>query len=144
MKKILPSFIFLLLLISSCSDDECPSNSISCGISGVVVANQTLNAIQTNNYQIQSVILTGNCLEVTISASGCNPDDWTMNIFSDTATFSTFPLQRFAKIEVNTNQDCLAAFQKTATFDLQPFQIEGQDSVIIVLEGWNTPINYQY
>jgi SAM-dependent MidA family methyltransferase len=144
MKKILPFLFFVSFLASSCSNDDCPSNSVSCGTNAILVANETLDAIQTNNYQIQSVTLSGNCLEVTIASSGCNADNWTMNLFSNTTFFDSFPLQRFAKIEVITNEACLAVLQKTVYFDLQPFQIEGQDSVTIMIEGWNTPVNYQY
>ncbi len=144
MKKILAFLFFVSLLASSCSDDDNANNAVSCGTDGILVANQTLDAIETNNYQIQNVVLSGNCLEVTISSSGCNAENWTMNLFSNTTFFDTFPLQRFAKIEVITNEACLAVLQKTKTFDLQPFQIEGQDSVTIMIEGWNTPLNYQY
>lgn len=144
MKKILPFLVILSLLISSCSDDDCPTNPVSCGINALIVGDQTLDAVQTNNYQIQDVVLSGNCLEITISSSGCDPNNWSMNLFSDNTFFDIFPLQRYAKVEVITNEACLAVFQKTVNFDLQPFQISGQDSVVIMIEGWNAPVNYQY
>ena len=144
MKKMLPFLFFVILLTSSCSNDDCTNNSISCGTTAILVANQTLDAVETNNYEILNVVLSGNCLEITISASGCNSENWSMNLFSNTTFFDSFPLQRYAKIEVITNDACLDVLKKTLTFDLQPYQIEGQDSVIIMIEGWNTPINYQY
>lgn len=144
MKITLPFLLFLCLLLSSCSNDDAPNDTISCGTSAVIVGNQTFEAIETNNYSIQDIVLNENCLEITISSSGCSPENWNMNLFSNTTFFDTFPLQRSAKIEVITNEACLAVFQKTLNFDLQPFQLEGQDAVIIFIEGWNTPINYQY
>lgn len=144
MKKILPLLVILSLLMSSCSDDDCPTNPVSCGTNALIVGDQTLDAVQTNNYQIQDVVLSGNCLEITISSSGCDPNNWSMNLFSANTFFDIFPLQRYAKVEVITNEACLAVFQKAVNFDLQPFQIAGQESVTIMIEGWNTPINYQY
>ena len=45
---------------------------------------------------------------------------------------------------VINNQECLAVFQKTKSFDLTPFRIEGQNSVPLNIEGWNEQVIYEY
>jgi hypothetical protein len=144
MKKLFTVLLIASLFLSCNSNADCPADAITCGPSAVIVNEQVFNAIPTNNYSISNVVLTGNCLTITISSSGCSADSWIMKLFSVNAFYTVFPMQRVAKIELINNQDCAAIFQKTVTFDLTPFKITGQNSVQISLSGWNQPIVYQY
>jgi hypothetical protein len=144
MKNLTSLFIIIIMFLSCNNDDNCPPIDTSCGPNSIIVSESTFNAIENYNYQISNVVLNGNCLAITISSSGCNPDNWSMNLFSTNAFYTVFPLQRVAKIELITNEVCGAVFQKTVSFDLKPFQIAGQNNIPINLQGWNEQINYQY
>ena len=48
------------------------------------------------------------------------------------------------KIELDNPEVCLAIVQKTVSFDLTPFQVDGQNQVILNIDGWDEPITYQY
>lgn len=102
------------------------------------------NQTTTTNYAITNVVLNGDCLEVTVSGSGCDPNNWDMNFISVASLTNIFPPLYQAKIELINNEACLAVFQKTVSFDLTSMQLTGQNQIQIKLEGWNTNIFYQY
>lgn len=145
MKKI-AIFILLLIVILSCNsnDNETLVPTSSCNENAQIETETNFNSIETNNYVIQNVVLTNNCLAITLSSSGCNAVNWDMNLFSHNNFTAVYPLQRFAKIELINNEMCLAVFSKTISFDLTPYQVQNQNQVTINLEGWNEPIVYTY
>ncbi len=100
--------------------------------------------VNTNNYGITNVVLNGDCLEITVSSSGCNPNNWDMNLIGVASTTNIYPPLFHAKVELINNEECLAVFQKTVSFDLTPFQMAGQNTVQIDIDGWNNTIMYQY
>ena len=102
------------------------------------------NAINTSNYGIIEVELNGDCLEITFGSSGCGTDLWEENLYSTDAFYNVFPLQRDVKMELINDETCLAVFQKTVSFDLTPFQIDGQSDLPLNINGWNEQITYGY
>lgn len=146
MKRIFLFIAFFGILFNSCSknDDNNSSNESICDSKAEVVNEAGFNGINTSNYNVTAIQLTGDCIEVAISSSGCDPEPWEMNLFSTDAFYTVFPLQRSVKIELINNQDCLAVFQKTVSFDLTPFQLEGQNELPLNIEGWNEQIIYEY
>lgn len=100
--------------------------------------------VNTANYGITNVVLNGNCLEITVSSSGCDPNNWDMNLIGVASTTNIYPPLFHAKVELINNEACQAVFQKTVSFDLTPFQMAGQNTVQIAIDGWNNNIMYQY
>jgi hypothetical protein len=47
-------------------------------------------------------------------------------------------------MELINDEACLAFFQKTVSFDLTPFQIDGQSDLPLNINGWNEQITYEY
>src|SRR5690606_23498738 len=101
------------------------------------------NQVSTNNYTICNVVLNGDCLEITVSSSGCDPKNWDMNFIASEVVVETLPNQWNVKVALINNEACQAVFQKTMSFDLTPFKITGQNQVQIKIQGWNN-IMYQY
>lgn len=100
--------------------------------------------VNTANYGITNAVLNGDCLEITISSSGCNPNNWNMNLIGVASTTNIYPPLFHAKVELINNEACQAVFQKTVSFDLTPFQMAGQNTIQIDIDGWNNNIVYQY
>lgn len=146
MKKIFLLTALCGLLFISCSkgDDDNSRNETFCDSEAEVVNEEDFNGINTSNYNVTDIQLIGACLEVTISSSGCDPEPWEINLFSVDAFYTVFPLQRSVKIELINNQDCLAVYQKTVSFDLTLYQLDGQNELPLNIEGWNEPIIYEY
>lgn len=132
-------FTFLLFccaffIFSSCDNSD--NNSQSCNDKATVIADQPFNAIGTENYTITDVTLSGNCLSVTISSSGCSSNNWEMNLFGND--------QQQLKLELINPELCLAVFQKTVSYSLVPLREEGQNQVTLTLTGWDEDIIYNY
>ena len=144
MKKFLILFSLFVIVLNSCSDDDDSIINEACGFNSEIIAEDDFNGINTSNYLISDVQLNNDCLEITISSSGCNASLWEMNLFSTNAFYNIYPLQRSVKIELINNQLCLAIFQKTISFNLIPFQIKGQNQLPLNIEGWNKQIIYEY
>jgi hypothetical protein len=145
MKHFFRVISFFLLLTISCSDDNNNNNANSnCNKQAQVISDITFEDIITANYMITNVVLDGDCLAVTVSSSGCSGDTWEMKLLGSNSVLQILPIQRSAKIELNNQEACLAIVQKTVSFDLVPFQIDGQNEVLINIEGWDEPITYEY
>jgi hypothetical protein len=146
MKKIFVLTALFGVLFASCSkdDDDNLPNEIICDSIAEILAEEDFNGINTTNYVVSNVQLNGDCLEVTIGSSGCDPEPWEMNLYSVNAFYNIFPLERYVKIELINNQECLAVFDKTVSFDLTPFQLEGQNELPLNIEGWDEQIIYEY
>jgi hypothetical protein len=142
MKKLL--LILTLIHILSCnSEDDNFTIENNCDFTSEIILEEDFNAINTSNYAIIEVELNGDCLEMRFGASGCGTDLWEENLYSTDAFYNVFLLQRDVKIEL-INDECLAVFQKTVSFDLTPFQIEGQSDLSLNITGWNEQITYGY
>ena len=142
MKKLL--LILTLIHILSCnSEDDNFTIENNCDFTSEIILEEDFNAINTSNYAIIEVELNGDCLEMRFGASGCGTDLWEENLYSTDAFYNVFLLQRDVKIEL-INDECLAVFQKTVSFDLTPFQIDGQSDLSLNITGWNEQITYGY
>jgi hypothetical protein len=142
MKKLL--LILTLIHILSCnSEDDNSTIENNCDFTSEIILEEDFNAINTSNYAIIEVELNGDCLEMRFGASGCGTDLWEENLYSTDAFYNVFLLQRDVKIEL-INDECLAVFQKTVSFDLTPFQIDGQSDLPLNITGWNEQITYVY
>lgn len=142
--------IFILLLIGvfvfSCSDDDtnCCLPVPECGKYALTVDDEAFLQVETENYSITHVVLNENCLEITISSSGCSGNTWEENLFSSVSVYTVHPNQKALKMELINEELCLAIVEKTILFDLTFLQIEGQNQVVFMLEGWEEPIIYVY
>ena len=143
MKKL---FVFLpIILILSCnSEGDNSTIENNCDFTSEIILEEDFNAINTSNYGIIEVELNGDCLGITFGSSGCGTDLWEENLYSTDAFYNVFPLQRDVKMELINDETCLAFFQKTVSFDLTPFQIDGQSDLPLNINGWNEQITYGY
>lgn len=134
MKRIFTLLLFCLMIVISngCSNDDDNSN---CGPAAQIVADQPFGEIATDNYIISAVTLDENCLHVTISSSGCDGSQWETDLFNN---------EQQLKLELTNPELCLAVVSKTVSFNLKPLRVNGQNQVTLMLQGWATPIVYNY
>ena len=143
MKKLL--VILTLMHILSCnSEDNNSTIENNCDFTSEIIFEEGFNTISTSNYGIIDVVLNGDCLEITFSSSGCGTDLWEESLYSSDVFYNVFPLLRDVKMELINNEECLAVFQKMVSFDLTPFQIDGQSDLPLNINGWNEQITYGY
>lgn len=146
MKRILSSTLALIMFSLSigCSSGNSDTLLLSCGHLAQIVNQTTFNQVNTTNYMITNVALNEDCLDITISSSGCNPNNWGMNLLSTSDFSSTSIAQKQLKVELINDEACLAVFQKTVSFSLIPYRIDGHNEINLIIQGWSTPINYTY
>ncbi|QSS96945.1 hypothetical protein [Psychroflexus sp. ALD_RP9] len=116
-------FVFLLLTISCSQNDEDSSTELLCGVDAVITSEEDYDSIDTSNYSIIDVQLDGDCLKLTVSASGCDGKSWGSYFYSVDAFYAVFPMKREAKLELINNENCLAVIESIQEFNLAPFQI---------------------
>lgn len=144
MKKILTFFAVLFFFVNfSCSNDDSGKKDSGCDFVSIVNEQLYSDAV-TDNYMIIGVILAGDCLEVTLSSSGCSADNWEMSLIGSENVNETLPAERDAKIELVNDDACLAVFLKTNSFDLTPLRVEGENSILLHIEGWENDVLYEY
>ena len=141
-KNILLLCIGILAL--SCNSDDDYAMLNTCDVKSEIIPQSDFNAIHTSNYVISKIELHNDCLKITYGSSGCGTELWEENLFSTNSFYTVFPLQRTLKMELINEEECLAVFQKTISFDLTPLQIDTQNILPLKIEGWNEQILYEY
>ena len=142
--------IFSWCIIFSCSEaEDAPQfqsgqTQTDCDAFIEIISQNEFNALEEPEFSIEDVSISQDCLSVTISDSGCSPENWDINLLTTDAVMESDPLQKNLKVEVLNNEACLAIFQKTKVFDLTPIQHNGDSEIILNIEGWPNPVNYEY
>lgn len=141
MKKI----FFLLLIVTACNDDDTNEELVSnCDDFGTELTVDEYEALGDFSENIVDVEIEGDCLQVTVSDSGCD-DSWPVNLHSPDVFISIGLIpNRPLKINIDNNQVCLAVFQKTVSFDLTAFQLDYVNQLTLNIEGWDEGIIYEY
>ena len=140
MKKISLLLVFFgILFISSCNNDDGTATGSDCVMTKIIDEN-TFNELSTENYQLDNIILNDNCMEITLTSTGCDGKTWELNLYG----LETTTIEKPVKLELINEETCLAIVKKTISFNLTPLRVEGQNEVLINIEGWNEPIIYQY
>ena len=92
---------------------------------------------------IQNIVASENCLEVTFSFSGCS-DDVGMQLIDRGIVAESNPVQRWLKLVVEDAGICRAVFSVKKSFDLSPVRGVDEDAIIFHLDGWDEPFRYDY
>ncbi len=145
MKKI----SFLIIVVCGCLSTQCDDDVSDDPVVNLCDNFATINEdiymdIETSNYILTAVTISDDCLSVTFGSSGCSGNTWTYSLVDSGAVAESLPEQRFLKFNLDNQEDCAAAFERTFSFNLKPLQIEGSNEIILNLEGWGEPINYSY
>lgn len=131
----------LLLLNFQCDEDDVKINPCD---EYVILDNQTYATAESDFYAVLTATIEADCLEVSISASGCDPNNWELTLVDSENIAESMPPQRFLKLSLITNEACLAVFDKTESFDLKALRIDGMNEVVLNIENFPELLNYSY
>ncbi|MDT0559593.1 hypothetical protein RM697_13115 [Ichthyenterobacterium sp. W332] len=144
-KSKLLAFLCLALLLvnTTCNEDDLPINEV-CDYN--VVINQMLyNEIDNeNSLTIQEAILNDNCLELLVSASGCDGESWEFALVDSGDIAESSPIQRFLKLNFTNNEACLAVITRVVSFDISDLQMPNENEVLLNIEDLSESFLYQY
>lgn len=135
------SLIFIFLQSCSKPDDDIYMDSVCDQIT--IVDNAMFRSTPSAGYLIESINLTGDCLEIAIVSGGCSGNTWKVELIDAGRVAESYPEQRNLKISLDNQELCNALVGQTYTFDLRPLQT-GNNVVLLNLEQWEVPIRYEY
>ena len=136
-------FCFAVLLMNTQCDEDDVNVELACD-QIVVVDDGFYESATTDTFTPVNAIIDGVCLNIMVSASGCDGSTWSMVLVDSGGVAESLPEQRFLKLVFTNNETCLAVFNQDRTFDIRPLQIEGSNEIVLNIEGFPEPITYTY
>ena len=140
-------FILLAVGLSQSCDNGCdpPLDQPTCEQQVVIDNDLYLNAI-SNEFTISEVTITGDCLQITMNASGCNGNNWEVALYDSaeilTASDGNTGPWRMLRLTLDNPELCEAMISKTYSFDISNLQYN--DKIYLLLDNWDTEILYEY
>ncbi|CAM1341191.1 DUF6970 domain-containing protein [Tenacibaculum amylolyticum] len=111
---------------------------------GLVISKSYYDSVETSNYEIVSVSLTGNILTIEVSSGGCSGSSWIAKLVDSECVLETNPPKRLLKLELQNEEICLAIVRKEIQFDISELQVVGLNQLDLEIEKWNQEIEYNY
>jgi len=140
MKHLKRILFALFFIIFSCDVEDLHE---LCGKSAII-NNALFTTTNTDNYSITDVKITGNCLTITISSSGCSGNSFMATLVDSEYYISNGSSDyRQLKLSLETNEACLALVSKEFSFDIGNLQTVNL-TTYINLEKWNEQLIYNY
>jgi len=106
-------------------DDSMTVNSQACMNPSSVIIDANRFANINTDISITELTLSGDCLTVRVSSSGCDGATWTLDLIDSNVISSTDPPQRRIALEFNNTELCGAVFQRDFYFDVSNTQTLG-------------------
>ncbi|MGB1248674.1 MAG: hypothetical protein ACPG4Z_07295 [Chitinophagales bacterium] len=141
-------FVLSVLCLFSCEKEENNNSTTDFDLQCDEFIIENASRYQNDSslyFGIDTIVLNGSCLDITIGASGCNGSTWNVDFIDEGVIMESLPIQRNARVLlVENNEACLAVPSRTFSFDLQPIQESSENSLILNIDGWDESILYEY
>ncbi len=135
--------VILCFMSTTCETDDVDVSGDICD--QITEVNETkFNDLDSDQFTFVNAEIIDDCLNIEISASGCSGDSWEFNLVDSGAVAESSPEQRYLKFKLINNEDCLAVFKKTVSFDLRLLRVSGSNKIILHLDGLDTSLEYIY
>lgn len=144
-KKTFFAMIVILCFVNmQCEEEDMASSRDSVCDQTTLVNEAMYNNLVSANFMFVNAEIANDCLTIEISASGCDGNSWEFKLVDSGAIAESSPEQRYLKFQLINEEDCLAVFKRTVSFNLVPLQINGSHEIILHLEGLESSLNYKY
>ncbi|SNR17768.1 DUF6970 domain-containing protein [Tenacibaculum jejuense] len=110
----------------------------------LIIDKERYDSTDTSNYTITSASVENNILTLEITSSGCSGDSWIMNLIDSEQILESFPIQRNLRLKFINEEACLAIVTREVKFNISKLRSAQYDEMILNLDQWNSPINYNY
>ncbi len=97
----------------------------------------------SGQFTLSDVKIVGDCLTLSVTASGCSGDTWELKMVDSGAIAESYPVQRYMRLLLKNDELCDAVITKKVSFDLRPIRVGG-DKIIIHLKDWDPSLLYTY
>lgn len=129
-------------IVLSCTKQEAPPVNDQEGVA--VLSYTRFLEPGSSHFVINKASVSGDNLEIEISASGCSGMTWKVGLVDSEIIAKSLPIQRFMRVTFENQELCLAYFTKKYTFDLKPVRVQGYNKIHINLSSWASPLIYEY
>lgn len=116
--------------------------SNTCG--SITVVDDIRYGESSDFFFLNSAAISGDCLHVNYSASGCSGNSWEIELVASTDVMESLPVQRNIKLILENQEACQAIFQRDIYFDLTPLQISDYGDMYLNLDGLDDQLYYKY
>lgn len=140
LKLIFGTIIFGLSL-ASC-DKKSDNLSTVCDQTVIISGDKYVTA-PSDHYAVTSAELNGDCLKITIAASGCDGSTWDVKLIDSGVILYSNPPQRNLRLVLKNGELCAAYIGKKITFDVKNLQVNG-NKVLINITNSGHQILYEY
>lgn len=96
----------------------------------------------SDEFAINDVSLSGDCLVINYSGSGCDGDSWELELFDSGEVAESEPLQRFIRLVLNDDEDCEAYITKEISFNISSLK-DGNEVFILNIQDYDATILYE-
>lgn len=131
------AILFLVVVISMMA---CSKNCIeqeSCGPKAII-DQYLFESTTTGNYMITNAVINGNCIDISISSSGCSGSTWVTELVDSGGLVETNPPMRLIRLKLTNNELCSAVISKTVSFNISNLKLPGYTSMSVVVGNANT------
>lgn len=139
--KLLPAFLLVAGFIS-CQQSGEQLLVENCD-KGLIVNENLYNNPQSSAFTITNAVLQNNCLELTITASGCDGETWVTNLITSGGIADSNPQQAFLKLSFTNKEVCTAVVTQKVSFDISALTTSAVKKLVLNLAGWNKPLVYE-
>ena len=138
------ALFFLISLNLQCINDDGPDSPVSnCGALAIIDAFSYENAA-TSAYTINNAFINEDCLVISILASGCDGNSWTMQLMDSENVSDSSPPQRNVKLFLINDESCQAVVNATESFDISGLKVDNVNEIIINIDSYTESITYTY
>lgn len=110
----------------------------------VVIESGFYESVQSDVFEFTNVQISGNCLLLEVTASGCDGSSWSMVLVDSGKISESVPEQRFLKLVFTNEELCSAVISQERSFDVSPIEVEANTEVILNIEGFTESLTYTY
>ncbi|UII27195.1 hypothetical protein LVD15_01860 [Fulvivirga maritima] len=134
----------------SCDSDD--TISTTCELNTLINSNEYENA-PSNDVTINNLEISGDCLTITFSASGCDGESWEYKLIdSETIDFLVTADEpstgrralRTLRLSLKDDEYREALITKTISFDISNLKVEGENSVELNIANGVSSVMYEY
>lgn len=143
MQKITYLYFIAFTVLTSLACDE-NGTAVFCDYTAVINKDKFYQDTPTAFSGISNVSLQNDCLELTLTDSGCDGTTWDIEIVDSGDVAESLPVQRFIKIFVTNEELCTAIIERKISVDISTLKVENETSAFLNIENYADQVLYEF
>ena len=133
--------VFFIFTFGTCEKDPAPPIT-ECGKTAKIDADLYTDGPK-DRIDVDSVWMTGDCLTIKYAyGGGCVETE--LNLVGEENLTKQWPRSVSARFSFKDRDNCEAYIHTSESFDIKPFQRDGENTIDIIIDGWPSRFRYEY